>query len=691
MWNSAEDRLSKKLLQHFHFPYLTAPGEAEAECAALQKCGVVDAVMSQDADAVMFGSTFTLKNWSHEAQRGNHSPTHVDVLYSNEIQSRTGLDTNGMILVALLSGGDYDTTGVTGFGAGIACEIAKVKEPNFAADLLAYKAKGDEQGLKRWREILNHELQTNESKYFKRRHNISVPDNFPDDTVLGYYTNPAVSTGEKMKEIEHTVAMAWAKEIDLPSNIPLLREFTRDHFEWKYKSGARKFIRGMAQSLLAQKLRLKQPMGSVLGVDSVLSRRAQFDHDGIPEVRLQIIPSQIVPVDLSQEEDPPEDLTSNEGEDEVEQLDSVEGIADSELISSQGDVPMTPSKKRKSPPWNPDVHEKYWLPEAIVKMGLSGVLAEWDLQQEELRKDPKKWATRKIKPKVKDAGMKQGAMDAFFKTSKPGLSRPMAKAPSTAESLSAPITAPRRPQPGRSKPSTKRPTISTSRKDRSIAQFFQPHAQTSTGSSIESVRAMHTSSTTTSSFSSATTMEDLSAEPPSPSPRRIRVGYNLITTSFDNNTSTPIEIPSSPLTSMIPPSTKACAFEVRDTSTPEPQHAGMSTVPPQSSPSGLRGCPVSLPPPAFDVRTSQPLLQARENINKKARSMRIQKPTSPSSTVGSIFRATKSNKVVVTSRESLPGAWKEIDQEDVDYVDSNGGMDREMYRRQRVSLVNMTS
>src|SRR5271154_5607895 len=58
------DEISKELIQAFRFPYHTAPGEAEAECALLQRRGVVDAVMSQDVDTLMFGSTTTLRDWS---------------------------------------------------------------------------------------------------------------------------------------------------------------------------------------------------------------------------------------------------------------------------------------------------------------------------------------------------------------------------------------------------------------------------------------------------------------------------------------------------------------------------------------------------------------------------------------------------------------------------------------------------
>jgi holliday junction resolvase YEN1 len=50
-------QLEKELFGLLNVPFRDAPGEAEAECAAMQKLGLVDAVWSEDADAFMFGAT----------------------------------------------------------------------------------------------------------------------------------------------------------------------------------------------------------------------------------------------------------------------------------------------------------------------------------------------------------------------------------------------------------------------------------------------------------------------------------------------------------------------------------------------------------------------------------------------------------------------------------------------------------
>jgi Holliday junction resolvase YEN1 len=118
---SVPNLLCKQLLNLFGFPFHIAPGEAEAECALLQREGIVDAVLSEDVDTLMFGSGLTLRNWSSEG-RGNKSPTHVSAYYAEKTKNgKSGLDREGMILVALMSGGDYITEGIPGCGIKAAC------------------------------------------------------------------------------------------------------------------------------------------------------------------------------------------------------------------------------------------------------------------------------------------------------------------------------------------------------------------------------------------------------------------------------------------------------------------------------------------------------------------------------------------------------------------------------------------
>ena len=405
---------SKKLVNHFKFPCHVAPGEAEAECALLQKRGIVDMVMSQDGDAIMFGSQLTLRDWSKEGTRGNKSPTHVNLLDLPRLKERSGLDPDGMILVALLSGGDYDQDGVAGFGAGLASEAARA---GFGTDLLELVRNDDEAGLQEWRERLQYELETNESGFFKRRHKtLKIPDSFPDRSLVGYYVNPAVSKEEDLPRLERRLSKTWNEDIDIPE----FRQYAGETFDWLYKPGAWKFVRSMAPSLLAHKLHRGFAEQYVTSVDQIRERRQHFTSDGMPEMRVVAVPADVVGLDLEAEEDSPEFLARLAEEQELEDganevAVANDGVEENEEISASQQAP----NQRKSPPWNPNEPEKMWIPETVVQLGVPALVEEWHQRERDRLADPKKFAARKCK-KATAAGTRSQAsrIDRYFGTSK---------------------------------------------------------------------------------------------------------------------------------------------------------------------------------------------------------------------------------------------------------------------------------
>lgn len=98
--------------------YVQAPGEGEAQCAYLQKLGIVDYVISQDVDALVFGARRVLRNFSRFAEdigkslpkssditaRSSYYVTPVDM---NKVEQETGLTTSRLVFLASLRGGDY--------------------------------------------------------------------------------------------------------------------------------------------------------------------------------------------------------------------------------------------------------------------------------------------------------------------------------------------------------------------------------------------------------------------------------------------------------------------------------------------------------------------------------------------------------------------------------------------------------
>lgn len=409
--------MAKRLFRLFGFAIHDAPGEAEAECALLQQQGVVDAVLSEDVDTIMFGCTMTLRNWSAEGSRAAKTPTHVSVYDVDELrQGDTGLDREGMVLVALMSGGDYIPEGVPGCGVKVACEAAKA---GFGKQLCRIK-RSDPAALQAWREELTRELRTNESKFFRVKHKaLTIPEDFPNVEVLRYYTHPVVSQAATVERLRRDFPSR--KEIDIAG----LREFTAETFDWTFKIGAIKFIKVFAQGLLVQALMdlSSQELGSddpdareqveSKLVSSIRSTRIHFSTDATPELRVSFIPIDIVGVDLDAEED---EVVSTYGRSGLALNSDDEG--EDQLDDEEGQPKSGP--KKVFDPLQPDLA---WVPETVAKLGVPLLVEDWEARQrtKQLAKE-KKAPVRRSRKKVSD--MPAGALDKYVKSTKPGSMAP---------------------------------------------------------------------------------------------------------------------------------------------------------------------------------------------------------------------------------------------------------------------------
>ncbi|KAF8573513.1 PIN domain-like protein [Ramaria rubella] len=98
----------EKILDTFGFEYRTAPGEAEAKLAHLNMSGVIDAVWLEDVDCFLFGATMVLRSVTGGKQNDQDL---VKVYKSKDLADHLNIKLmqSGLILIALLCGGDYDT------------------------------------------------------------------------------------------------------------------------------------------------------------------------------------------------------------------------------------------------------------------------------------------------------------------------------------------------------------------------------------------------------------------------------------------------------------------------------------------------------------------------------------------------------------------------------------------------------
>ena len=105
----------QQLLKLFGLPYITAPMEAEAQCAELVNLGLVDGIVTDDSDIFLFGGTRVYKNMFNQAK-------FVECYLSSDLEKEYSLDRHKLIRFAHLLGSDY-TEGLPNVGPVTALEI----------------------------------------------------------------------------------------------------------------------------------------------------------------------------------------------------------------------------------------------------------------------------------------------------------------------------------------------------------------------------------------------------------------------------------------------------------------------------------------------------------------------------------------------------------------------------------------
>ncbi|GAB1208963.1 hypothetical protein APSETT445_007728 [Aspergillus pseudonomiae] len=105
----------QQLLTLFGLPYITAPMEAEAQCAELVALGLVDGIITDDSDIFLFGGTRVYKNMFNQGK-------FVECYLTSDLEKEYALHRRKLISFAHLLGSDY-TEGIPGIGPVTALEI----------------------------------------------------------------------------------------------------------------------------------------------------------------------------------------------------------------------------------------------------------------------------------------------------------------------------------------------------------------------------------------------------------------------------------------------------------------------------------------------------------------------------------------------------------------------------------------
>lgn len=168
----------QQLLKLFGLPYITAPMEAEAQCAELVKLGIVDGIVTDDSDVFLFGGTRVYKNMFNQAK-------FVECYLSSDLEKEYSLTRPKLISIAHLLGSDY-TEGLPNVGPVTALEILSEFETleNFS-DWWETVQLGQPISAEDRASPFRRKFRKNAAKIF-------LPNGFPDKRVDFAYTNPEV-------------------------------------------------------------------------------------------------------------------------------------------------------------------------------------------------------------------------------------------------------------------------------------------------------------------------------------------------------------------------------------------------------------------------------------------------------------------------------------------------------------------
>ncbi|KAL4064412.1 hypothetical protein J3A83DRAFT_4376630 [Scleroderma citrinum] len=195
------------LLRLFGIPYITAPMEAEAQCAELVRLGLVEGIITDDSDVFLFGGLRVYKNMFNQAKT-------VECFLLADLAREVGLTRDALIRLAYLLGSDY-VEGLPGVGPVMAMELMKEfpgedglhKFKDWWSKVQSGRDRGEDNKTK---------FRTRFKKIFK---DLYLHQEWPNPLVRDAYYHPAVDSSEE--------PFKWG----MP-DLDALRHFVHDELGW---------------------------------------------------------------------------------------------------------------------------------------------------------------------------------------------------------------------------------------------------------------------------------------------------------------------------------------------------------------------------------------------------------------------------------------------------------------------------
>lgn len=149
---------AEKLLTLLGIPVFHAPSEGEAQAAYMVKKGDAYACVSQDYDSLLFGCPLVIHNLTIAGKRRKihgigMKTVKPEIISHAETLNELGIDQDGLIVLGILIGTDFNIGGIKGIGPKNA--IKKVKEYQGKYDELFEDLKWSEFFDVSWKEVFN--------------------------------------------------------------------------------------------------------------------------------------------------------------------------------------------------------------------------------------------------------------------------------------------------------------------------------------------------------------------------------------------------------------------------------------------------------------------------------------------------------------------------------------------------------
>ncbi|KDQ14344.1 hypothetical protein BOTBODRAFT_32808 [Botryobasidium botryosum FD-172 SS1] len=279
----------KVLLRLFGIPYITAPMEAEAQCATLVSLGLVEGIITDDSDAFLFGGLRIFKNMFNQSKT-------VECFLTSDLSRELGLDRDKLIRLAYLLGSDY-VDGLPGVGPVVAMELLT----EFSGEDGLHKFKDWWQKVQTGRDTAADTSSPFRKRFKKKFKTLHITDEWPNPQVRDAYYHPTVDESEE--------PFKWG----LP-DLSGLREFMYDELSWpaaKVDETLLPIIRKVGQRGKAVGANKQATLNNFFDVSIGAGTYAPRPRQAYASKRLQKIVT-----DFRKEQKRPEDGGDDNGEDE---------------------------------------------------------------------------------------------------------------------------------------------------------------------------------------------------------------------------------------------------------------------------------------------------------------------------------------------------------------------------------------